>query len=200
MTSRRCASGFTLIELLVAIIVMGIVAALVLSAVGGSAPDSARAETLYSTGANMARTWAMFAQTAGAPNAPGPLSGNNNVLLRAGSSVVDVLQMGEAEVASAYQTAWREAGLSPLHGALSGARGAQTLLGYPVAVYGDGSGGATPFAVQLSQVPDAVVLALVQKYGNRASALAAAGDSSHAVVRYGAAAGGVRTVTLVYYI
>lgn len=199
MNIRSAPRGFTLIELLVAVIVMGIVAALVLSSVGGGAASSSRTETLYTTGANMARAWAMLAQAAGAPNAPGPLGANDNPMLDTGRSVLDVLQLGEAAVAPAYRPAWREAGLTPLHGALAGAPGAQTLLGYPVAVYGEGSGGAVPFAVHLSNVPDEVVLALVQRYGNRAAGLAPGGDSTDSVVRYGGGTG-TRTVTLIYYI
>ena len=183
-------AGVTLIELIIVVLIVGflaIVGARAFSSSGVS--DTAKAQALFEGCTKISTNIVLLANAAGVSSVY-----TSNVMPATGSNLLDVIANGSGSMATAYQSAWTEAGLTPLSDVLKGSGGSYTINGYAVTF---GGGGTAPHTCAMS-VPDAVVNALVDKYGSGTPPTSStATDTTNGTIRYTASTSGNRTVTIV---
>lgn len=181
--------GFTLIELVIVVVILGVLALVVARQFGGSVTNGAKANALYEAANKVTQNWALLAQQGGASTTVA-----SSPMILATKTAEDVVVGGSPYVAAAYQAAWSQGGLIPLTDLAQGTpgAGAYTISSYAFTLAG---GGATPLEVTYAGVPDELVLQVVQKHGSGVTTLAAS-DATNAVVRYGTATAGMRSLTI----
>lgn len=182
-------AGVTLIELIIVVLVIGflaIVGARAFSSSGVS--DTAKAQALFEGCTKVSTNIVLLANAAGVSSVYA-----SNAMAATGSNLLDVIANGSGSMAAAYQSAWAEAGLTPLSDVLKGSAGSYQINGYTVTF---GGGGTAPHTCAMS-VPDSVVNALVDKYGSGTPpTTTTATDATNGTIRYTASTSGNRTVTI----
>lgn len=185
--NRILQKGFTLLELVVVVLIIGILASVVSSQFGSNVTSAAKATALYEAANKLTQNWSVLATNAGTSTVVA-----SSPLLAASKTAEDVLIGGQANVATAYQTAWTVSGLIPLTDLAQGSAGSYKISNFPFTL---GGGGGSPLTVTYTAVPDEIVLQVVAKHGSQVATLAAS-DTTHAVVRYGTATAGARNLTI----
>jgi len=179
--------GFTLLELVVVVAIIGVLIAIVAPNVTGS-KDGANAMLLTKTAQDIANQWMLIAQSCGTTTdtASSPVKAT-------GKTAADVIFGGEANVAAAYKTCYKQSKVIPMADVgQPAAGGGWKVAGYTTTISG---GGTQPLKIEYANVPDALVLLMAQKYNPSLDALAAS-DNTSPVVRYSTATNGTRTVTV----
>jgi prepilin-type N-terminal cleavage/methylation domain-containing protein len=184
--------GFTLIELIVVVAIVGILSAVFVSAIRGTA-DGPKATAMMTVADNVAKELELIGQFCGITTAvaSNPLPDGG-----AGRTLADVVFMGAQAVSPNYRTCYTQSGVKPLVEASQpgAAAGSYNVQGFPVALLGGGVN--QPIQVSFGGVPDTVTLYLAQKYNPSLAALSAS-DTVNPNFRYStAAADGSRTVTI----
>lgn len=182
-------AGVTLIELIIVVLIIGflaIVGARAFSSSGVS--DTAKAQALFEGCSKISTNVVLLANAAGVSSVYA-----SNPMAATGSNLLDVIANGSGSMATAYQPAWADAGLTPLSDVLKGSAGSYEINNYPITFAG---GGTAPHTCAFT-VPDSVVAALVTKYGSgTAPASSTATDTTNGTIRYTASTSGNRTVTI----
>lgn len=182
----RLAAGFTLIEVMVVILLLGIVIALVASQMTGSTAG-ARGRLLQRTATATVQNIRMIAMSCGTTTA---MTGNPVPV--SGKTMLDVVYGGETNVAAAYQTCYGQSNVRALRDGVA-QNGTTWQAGtYTITATG---GGTAKTSVSFANVPDDVVLEVARTYDTALTALAASNTTSD-IVRYGAAANGARSMTM----
>lgn len=183
---RNVQRGFTLVELVVVVGIIGILSAMLIPNMIGS-KDGAKAELLLKASLNISQNWMMISQKCGTTtdvsNSPVPASGK---------TIADVVFGGVSNVSAAYQTCYMQAKVIPMSEIAQFDGTVWRVQGFSVAFAG---GGTVPLQTVYSGVPEELALIMVQNFSPSMSSLAAS-DSTSNVVRYGVAASGTRTVTV----
>lgn len=184
-------AGFTLIEMAIVVVIIGILAYVASRAFGTGVTGGAKATGLYEATNKITQSWSMLATQAGQSTviASSPLPD-----AATSKTPEDVVFRGQANIATAYQSAWTQGGLIALADmAQVASGGGYTVSGHKVTL---GGGGNSPLSVTFEGVPEDVALQIVQKHGSGVSALVATGDSTNNAVRYSAVTGGLTNVTI----
>lgn len=170
----RKSLGFTLIELMVSVVIIGILAAVVMTSLFGSS-DGANATLLARASQNIATNASMLAQTCGTTsdvaNSPIPSTtgaANFVKLIFGGNSAAN---NGIATNAS-YATCYTQARIKPL-GEMGQYDGAWKVANYAVTLSG---GGSAPIGVTFEGVPDSIVSLAATKFNSAATVTTAAGS------------------------
>lgn len=190
--------GMTLIELAIVGLFLGLLALFGISQFSGSATDTTKAAGLYEASGKIADSWTLISQTCGTATdiATSPISATPTAAKNL--SVI----LGTATPDTAYTSCFNQSGVRPLAGLTTGAAGAEAVYGYAVTAENTAAG-AKKLAVSYAAVPDALVLALYNKYSSAAGAKAAAAlpdaaDTTDAQVRFAAkGTTGTRELTVV---
>lgn len=185
--TKRRQAGFTLVELMIVVVLLGIIAAIVISNMVGNT-DSARAQLLKRVSKSSVESIAQIARTCGTSSA---VSGS--VLPASGRTMLDIVFLGEPAVSATYKTCYADSSVRALRDSVTKSGSTWQVGAFPMNVTG---GGLAKFNVEFQRVPEATVLALAQAYTENLTTLAAS-DTTSDVIRYGAASGGTRTVTVV---
>lgn len=181
--------GFTLIELVIVVVILGVLALVVSRTFGSTVSNSSKANALYEATNKITANWALLALQA---NSSTVVASSNLIL--ATKTAEDVIVGGAPYVAAAYQSAWTSSGIIPMTDIAQGVvgSGAYTILSYPILI---GGGGGNPLSVTFRDVPEEVILQIVQKHGTSIPSLAAS-DLTDRVVQYGVATSGLRDLTI----
>ena len=185
---RYAQQGFTLIELGVVVAIIGVLIAILAPSLLGTT-DGSKAQNYFSSAHKIASNWMMLNQTAGTSTT---VSGNP--VIGGGNTVEDVLFSGGSAVSANYLAAYNRSKILPLNEVgRPSTSGGWEIDGAKVSVSG---GGTSPLQVTYANVPDTIVLAMVQKYSNTTTALNSGGATVSAQMAYGPVSNGVATVTL----
>lgn len=189
--ARSKSTGFTLIELIIVIVVIGFLAIIGTNAFSNAGvSDGAKAQAMFESATKLSQNTVLLAQAAGTSS----VVTGSTLPTNATTTLMDVLIRGETSFNTAtYPNAWRTSGVTAMPSLAQGSGSAYTIAGYSVTM---GGGGNDPHTFTFADVPDSVTQHLVAKYGSSAASLAAAGDATNAVIRYGAPTSGLRTVTI----
>jgi len=187
--------GFSLLELMVAIVIIGILGAVLAPSLGGSRQGAA-AQNLLRTSQKMAENWSMISQSCGTTTdvTSSPVTGSsaaNTLALLLGGNGAGT---GQYSVPAGYTTCYTASGVLPLtdSGQYDSTATAWKVTGFvPTLTWATGY-----FKTAYAAVPDALVLLVRQQYDPSLGALAAS-DATHPVVQYSVAASGTRTMTII---
>lgn len=185
-TAQKLNRGFTLMELLIVIVLIGVLLAILAPNFMGTT-TGARANLLNRTGTAAAQSINALAQACGTSTA---IAGNP--IPAAGKTLADVVYGGVNNVAAAYRSCYEKSNIRPMREAVTANGTGWQVQSYPITLSG---GGTAKISVAFATVPDEVTLDLAKRFDTSITALAAS-DTTSDVVRYGAAANGTRTVTL----
>lgn len=187
--------GFTLIELIVVVVVLGFLGTYAAKAFSNAGiTDASKAQALFEASTKFSQNTVLLAQAAGtSPIVTGSTlpSGATGC-----TTVLDVLVVGSSCFNhSTYPNAYTVSSVTAMPNLVQGTTGSYRVVGYNVTMEG-GDNALTPHAFSYAAVPDGVVQQLVAKYGSNTTSLAAAGEFTNPVIRYGAPTAGRRTVTI----
>ncbi|WP_171020253.1 prepilin-type N-terminal cleavage/methylation domain-containing protein [Hydrogenophaga sp. 2FB] len=180
---KAAQKGFTLIELVVVVAVIGVLIAIVAPSITGSR-DGANAQLLVRSANSIAQNWQMINQQCGT---------NSAVASSPIGTMTEVVFAGTG-INAAYQACYTQSRVLPLTEiSLSEGGGNYSIANYPVTITG---GGTVPLQVTYNNVPDTLVLGIVQRYDSNVAALPA-GASTSSAYTLGAPSGGARTITII---
>lgn len=190
--------GMTLIELAIVGLFLGLLALFGISQFSGSATDTTKAAGLYEASGKIADSWTLISQTCGTATdiATSPISATPTAAKNL--SVV----LGTATADTNYTSCFSQSGVRPLAGLSTGAAGSEVVYGYAVSA-ANPAAGVKKLAVSYAAVPDALILALYNKYSSvagakTASALPDTADTSDVQIQFAAkGTTGTRAVTIV---
>jgi Tfp pilus assembly protein PilE len=195
--NTKLQKGMTLIELAIVGLFLGLLALFGISQFSGSATDTTKAAGLYEASGKIADSFTLASQTCGTTTdvASSPLAAT------AGAANTLSVLLGTASPATSYVSCFNQSGVRPLAGLTTGAAGSEKVYGYGVTIANPGSD-VKKVGVSYSEVPEALVLALYNKYSSatgakEASTLPATADTSDAQIRFSTATNGTRTLTIV---
>ncbi len=173
--------GFTLIELVVVVAILGVIIMIVAPGITGSR-DGANAQLMVRAANSIAQNWQMINQQCGTNSA---VAGNPV------GDIEDVIFAGTG-INPTYQPCYTQSRVLPLTEISLGGSSTYTIANYPVTLAG---GGTVPLTVTFANVPDMLVLSIVQRYDNTVDSLNAAGISTGPYT-YGTPSGGARSITI----
>lgn len=179
---KAAQKGFTLIELVVVVAVIGVLIAIVAPSITGSR-DGANAQLLVRSANSIAQNWQMINQQCGT---------NSAVATSPIGDMEDVV-FGGTGINAAYQACYTQSRVLPLTEISLGSGSNYSIANYPVTISG---GGTAPLSVTYSNVPDTLVLNIVQRYDNTADTLAA-GATTTGAYSYSAPSSGSRSITII---
>ena len=179
---KAAQKGFTLIELVVVVAVIGVLIAIVAPSITGSR-DGANAQLLVRSANSIAQNWQMINQQCGT---------NSAVATSPIGDMEDVVFAGTG-INAAYQPCYTQSRVLPLTEISLSSGTGYSIANYPVTITG---GGTVPLSVTYSNVPDTLVLNIVQRYDSNVSALAA-GATTTGAYTYGAPTSGARDITII---
>lgn len=179
-------TGFTLVELMIVMLIVGVFFAIFALTSAGS-DNSAKAMAIIKASDDIGSSVSRLASSCGISTTVA-----SNPLPDSGKSLLDVVMVGESEMAAAYQKCWKQASARPLMDIAQKAGTAYKVQGYDMALTG---GGTAPFSFTFTKVPDEIVLLAAQKYTPDLTALTAS-DTTSPKIRYGTATGGARDLTV----
>lgn len=179
-------TGFTLVELMIVMLIVGVFFAIFALTSAGS-DNSAKAMAIIKASDDIGSSVSRLASSCGISTTVA-----SNPLPDSGKSLLDVVMLGESEMAAPYQKCWKQASARPLMDIAQKAGAAYKVQGYDLALTG---GGTAPFSFTYSKVPDEIVLLAAQKYTPDLTALTAS-DTASPKIRYGTATGGARDLTV----
>ena len=112
------------------------------------------------------------------------------------------LLLGNKSANTAFTSCFNQSGVRPLTNLSVGGAGAEPVYGYAVTVANTTVNSRNALAVTYAGVPDSVTLALYNKMSSAsgattATAVPATADTTDSAIRFSAATGGKRTITLV---
>lgn len=119
--------GFTLVELIVVVVILGIVALIVASALGGGT-NAANAQAVRSTASELSRAVGFLNVNMGT----GTDTSASNPMTATTSNMLDVLVQGQSAVHADYQDRFRVLNMRPLRGQISGTAPNYRLMDYPI--------------------------------------------------------------------
>lgn len=181
--ARKAAQrGFTLIELVVVVAVIGVLIAIVAPNITGSR-DGANAQLMVRSANSIAQNWQMINQQCGTNSA---VTGNPI------GDIEDIIFAGTG-IAATYQPCYTQSRVLPLTEISLASGTGYSIANYPVTISG---GGTVPLEVSFANVPDTLVLSIVQRFNSNVSTLNAAGETTGAY-EYGTPSGNARTITIV---
>ncbi len=181
--ARKAAQrGFTLIELVVVVAVIGVLIAIVAPNITGSR-DGANAQLMVRSANSIAQNWQMINQQCGTNSAVtgNPIGDIENIIF------------GGTGINATYQPCYTQSRVLPLTEVSLGSASNYTIANYPVTLAG---GGTAPLTVTYANVPDTLVLSIVQRYDNTVDTLNAAGATTGAY-SYSTPSGGARSITII---
>lgn len=181
-------AGFTLIELIVVVVIIGVLAVIITRQLVNTSKGS-KAAVLYESANKIRDNWNVLAITASTSNAVA-----SSPFPDTGATALDVIFLGRSKVAPDKQKMWDQAGVVPLTDLVQVDTGVYKVSTYPVTL--SGGGGDNPLEVSYDDVPDEVILLLVQKFGSNVADLSDTGDSVHPVIQYGPVGSGKRRLTI----
>lgn len=175
--------GFTLIELVVVVAVIGVLIAIVAPNITGSR-DGANAQLMVRSANSIAQNWQMIHQQCGTNSA---VTGN------AVGDIEDIIFAGTG-VNATYQACYTQARVLPLTEISVSTGTGFRIANYPVTITG---GGTAPLSVTYADVPETLVLSIVQRYDSSVGALPAGASSTGAYSISGPQAGNTRSITII---
>lgn len=185
---KKQQGGFTLLELLVTVVIVGVMAYVVMSALnGGTVP--AKAQAIRSSSSEIGRAIGFLNVNLGT----GIDTSSANVLSATGEDMLDVLVKGRSAVSSTYQTAYDGLGMRPLEDKIVPDGSGYRLDIFDIAMVQTGCP-SNRICVSYSPVPADVLQSLCEKFGVTYTTTA---NNSGTSVRWTAASGGTHTVTMV---
>lgn len=197
--------GFTLIELAIVGLFLGILAVFAITAFSGSATDVTKANGLFEASQKIGDNWALVSQSCGVPaDITATAVGGGTATTTAGKNLS--MLVGTAGSATSYATCVGNSGIRPLTGLTTGGENAEAIQSFTVTLSSTTTASGRPaMAVNLAGVPDSIVLPLYNKYSSVASAATVdaatfaglAANSTDPTIRFGAATGGKRDLTIV---
>lgn len=202
---RSLSKGFTLIELAIVGLFLGLLAVFAIAQFGGNATDTTRANGMFEAASKLSDNWSTLAQQCGAPTdvtatslsaGTGATTDKKNLSLLLGNAA-------PATTPTDYTACYNNSGIRPLSGMSTGAQGAEAIQGLAVTLTNVVVNGRNAMGVQFANVPDNVVLPLINKYSSAAGAAtkntitSTDTDTTDNGIRYGTATGGKRTVTII---
>jgi len=179
---KTAQKGFTLIELVVVVAVIGVLIAIVAPSITGSR-DGANAQLLVRSANSIAQNWQMINQQCGT---------NSAVATSPLGDMEDIIFAGTG-INAAYQACYTQSRVLPLTEISLGNSSNYSIANYPVTITG---GGTVPLSVTYANVPDTLVLNIVQRYDNTQSTLNA-GAITTGAYSYTAPSGGARSITII---
>lgn len=186
-TLPAAAKGFTLVELLIVVLIIGVLLTIYIMSTSGST-GGARALALVKASDDMASSVSRLASTCGLSTTVAA-----NPLPDTGKSLLDVVLVGESELAPTYKKCWKQASARALMDVAQKDGANYLVQGYQLTLAG---GGTNPFQFTYANVPDEEVLLAAQRYSPSLTVLAAS-DAASPKIRYGTATGGRRDMTVV---
>lgn len=185
---KKQQGGFTLLELLVTVVIVGVMAYVVMSALnGGTVP--AKAQAIRSSSSELGRAVGFLNVNLGT----GIDTSTSNVLTASSDDMMDVLVKGRSAVAATYQTAFDGLGMRPLEDKI-----VPDGSGYRMDIFDINftmtNCPSNRICVQYAPVPEDVLRSLCEKFGITYSAAA---NTTGTSVRWTAASGGTHTVTMI---
>jgi Tfp pilus assembly protein PilE len=189
--------GMTLIELAIVGIFLGLLALFGVSQFSGSATDTTKASGLYEAAGKIADSFTLASQTCGTST---DVTASALATTPSAAATLSVL-LGTAQPATAQTACFSQSGVRPLAGLSKGAAGSETVYDFPIALSNPGAN-LKAIGVSVSNVPEALALAMYNKYSSvngakSATTLPATADSTDAQLRFSVATSGTRTVTIV---
>ena len=188
---RNVQGGFTLIELAVVVAIMGILIVMLAPSILGT-KHNANAALLSKTAQNVSNNWMLISESCGTTT-----EAVSSPVVDSGKTLGDVIFGGSTNVATNYQSCYKQAHVLPMSDVgqpKSG--GVWTVAGYEVEFSG---GGTAPLKTTYKKVPDDLVILMASKYNPSLSALNT-DDATSKVVQYGIATAGVRDVTVLRFV
>lgn len=182
---------------------LGLLAVFGVDQFGARVGDTQKALSVYKHSKRLGDAWTLIWQFCAL--APSSLE---TVSVGAGSGGAAAnnlsLMAGRVAVSATYARCYSATGLRSMSAVMPGAAGAETFLNFPVTWQYTTVNGSHGVAINYAKVPDNVLLPLYRKYSRVAAAAstyslaATATNTTDTAVRFTAATGGLRTMTLLH--
>lgn len=188
-------AGFTLIELIIVVVLIAILGAIFLPSISDTS-KGAKATRIKESVADISQNWLLMNNKCGTTSAIVA----SHPIAASGSAIEDVLFQGLSAVHADKQACYKASKVVPLAELAEKPTAATkySIMGYELTL---GGGGTAPLTATLADVPDDIVLPLIQIFDSSTTALSATAVD-RAAYAYGAedASTGTRDVTIKKYI